>query len=436
MDILKIVKKTIETHSLLKPNDRVLVGLSGGADSTALLHILCALKEEYNLEVAAAHINHSLRETADRDMHFCEDLCKKLGIKLYSLTADIKGGAKKEGMSCELYARKVRYDYFDSLGFDKIATAHNKNDVAETLLFNFMRGTSVRGLSGIPYKRGNIIRPLLDIKKEEIISFCSENGHDFVTDETNLEAIYSRNKIRLELIPEIEREFNQGFVDVVTKNAKLFCEDSDYLDLLAQKAYNGILTKELLENHEMPIKRRMLEIYWQEVTKSTQNLPISYIDDILMLLEKNKTGSKIDLPQSFEAVIEYGKLLIHKKTEKKDYEYKICPDRILNIPEIGKTVCIYKTETGGDIYLENDGGLTVRNRRRGDSFYPVGMSGRKKLSDFFTDKKVPSHLRDGIPIILKDGEIVSVGTMRTDRRYKDKKNNAYKIEIKEADRAE
>lgn len=436
MDILKIAGKTVKTHNMLEKNDRVLVGLSGGADSTALLHVLCELKDEYNLDIAAAHINHSLRETADRDMYFCEKLCRKLGIKLYCLTADIKGGAEKSGMSCELYARQVRYDYFDSLGFDKIATAHNKNDVAETLLFNFMRGTSIRGLSGIPYKRGNIIRPMLDIKKEDIISFCKESGYEFVTDETNFEAVYSRNKIRLNMIPEIERDFNSGFVDVVTKNAKLFREDSDFLDLLAQEAYDGTVTKESLEKHEMPIKRRILELYWQEATGDTQNLSVTYIDDIILLLEKNKTGSKIDLPQSFEAVLEYGKLIIRKKTEKKDFEYTIFPDSILKIHETGKTLSIYKTDKGGDIYLDGNENLTVRNRRRGDVFYPVGMNGRKKLSDYFTDKKIPSHMRDEIPVILKDGDIVSVGTMRADRRFLDKTKNAYKIEIKEADRAE
>ena len=436
MDILKIVINTIKTHNLLKQNDRILVGLSGGADSTALLHILSSLKDEYKLDIAAAHINHKLRKTADRDMNFCKDLCKKLGIKFYCLTSDIKGGAENEHMSCELYARKVRYEYFESLGYDKIATAHNKNDVAETLLFNFMRGASIKGLSGIPYKRGNIVRPLLDIKKEEIISFCGENGYEFVTDETNFEAIYSRNKIRLNLIPEIEREFNEGFVDVVTKNARLLREDSDFLDSLAEKAYDGTITKEKLENYEMPIKRRLLQNYWQDAAGDVQNLPISYIDDILKLLEKNKTGSKIDLPHGFEAVVEYGKLLMQKKREKKDFEYNIYTDSILNVPEIGKTVLIRATSGTGDIYLDSEEGLTIRNRRRGDIFYPLGMNGKKKLSDFFTDNKIPLHLRDEVPIILKDGEIVSVGTMRADRRFCDKTKNAYKIEIKEADRAE
>lgn len=436
MDILKIAEKTVKMHGMLKENDRVLVGLSGGADSTALLHVLCELKDEYNLCIAAAHINHNLRETADRDMNFCKELCKKLGVEFYCLNTDIKSGAEKEGMSCELYARQVRYDYFASLGYDKIATAHNKNDVAETLLFNFMRGTTVKGLSGIPYKRGNIIRPLLDIKKEDIVEFCRESGIEFVTDETNLEAIYTRNKIRLNFIPEIEKEINPGFVDVVTKNARLFYEDSEFLDNLAKKAYDGEITKEKLDSLEMPIKRRILQLYWKEVAEDNKNLPVSYIDDILMILEKGNTGSKIDLPCFFEAIVEYGKLIIRKKNDKVSFEYKIYPDTILNICEIGKTVCIRKTDKDGDIYLDGTEALTVRNRRSGDVFYPVGMNGKKKLSDYFTDKKISSHFRDKVPIILKDGEIISVGNLRADRRFYDKTKTAYKIEIKEVDRAE
>lgn len=436
MNILKIAADTIKEHRLIEKNDRILIGLSGGADSTALLHILCAVKDEYNLTLACAHINHGLRKTADRDMLFCKDLCEGLGIEFFCLTADIKGGAEKAGMSEELYARNVRYNYFNSLGFDKIATAHNKNDAAETLLFHFMRGSSVKGLSGIPYRRGNIIRPLLDIKKEDIIAFCKENGYDFVTDETNFEAVYSRNKIRLNLIPEIEKEFNPNFVDVVTRNARLFAEDSDFLESLAKERYSGEIETEKFNTENPAIQRRLLQLHWRSSAQTAENLPLVYADAILELAEKNRTGSKIDLPGGFEAKIQYGRLIIQKKTEKIRFEYKIYPEKILNIAETGKNVLIRKVSGKGDFYLENTEGLTIRNRRTGDVFYPSGMTGRKKLSDFFTDKKIPTEKRDEIPILLKDGAIVSVGGIRSDRRFCDSSNIAYKIEIKEADNAE
>ncbi|MBR5808719.1 MAG: tRNA lysidine(34) synthetase TilS [Clostridia bacterium] len=431
MDILKIAEKTVKEHNMLNTGDRVLVGLSGGADSTALLYVLLSLKEKYNLEIGCCHVNHQLRHTADRDMNFCKDLCERLGVKFFSLTKDIKTGANDAGMSEELFARNVRYEFFESLGYDKIATAHNKNDVAETLVFNFMRGASTRGLSGIPYVRGNIVRPLLDIKKADIIEFCEKNGYDFVTDETNFEAIYSRNKVRLDLIPKIEADFNPAFVDVVTKNATLIREDAEYLDHMAREKFSGEVEISELNAMPMPIKRRVLELFWKACTNSCQNLGVDYIDDILELCRKNQTGKSIHLPGEFSAKVEYGKLVICEKTEKTEFFYEIYPEEVLNIPEIGKTLVVKKTEKKADFYLDENTQLAVRSKKQGDIFYPTKMLGKKKLSDFFTDKKIPNEKRNEIPIILANGKIVAVGDMRFSKEFQDTKKTGYKIEIKE-----
>lgn len=431
MDILKIAENTVSAHNMLSQNDRVLIGLSGGADSTALLYVMLFLKEKYNLEIACAHVNHSLRDTATRDMLFAENLCKKLGVKFFSVTKDIRGEARKHGMSEELYAREVRYEFFESLGYDKIATAHNKNDVAETLLFNFMRGSQIGGLSGIPYKRGNIIRPLLDVKKAEIEAFCRENGYEYVTDETNLEAIYSRNKIRLNMIPDIEKEFNPSFVDVVTKNATLIGEDAEFLDKLARDAFSDEVSIDELKKMEKPIKRRVLELFWKEKTNSSQNLSADFIDDILNLCEKNHTGKVIHLPGGFVAKTEYGKLIISKKQEKTEYSYDFSAEELLKIPEIGKTVLIKKESKIPDFYLDDGRELVARNRISGDVFCPTKMNGTKKLSDFFTDKKMSMDERDKTPIILCGEKIVAVGDLRFSREFQDRTKTGYKIEIKE-----
>ena len=431
MDVLKIAEKTVSAHNMLSKNDRVLVGLSGGADSTALLYVMLSLKEKYNLEIACAHINHSLRDTADRDMLFAQKLCEKLGVRFFSLKKDIRAEAKVCGKSEELYAREVRYEFFESLGYDKIATAHNKNDVAETLLFNFMRGAQIGGLSGIPYVRGNIIRPLLDVKKADIESFLKENGYDFVTDETNLEAIYSRNKIRLEIIPKIEKDFNPSFVDVATKNASYIREDAEFLDRLAEEVFSGeVLTEELCKM-EKPIKRRVLELLWKESTKSNQNLSSDYIEDILSLCEKNHTGKVIHLPCGFVAKIQYGKLIIAKKQDKIEYSYNFLPEEVLKIPETGKTVLIKKESKKPDFYLDEGVELVARNRITGDVFCPVKMNGTKKLSDFFTDRKMTEDEREKTPIITCGEKIVAVGDFRFSREFQDKEKVGYKIEIKE-----
>lgn len=434
MKLLNTLLDTVKEHNLISKGDRILIALSGGADSVALLHMLYEISETYGFSVAAAHVNHKLRDTADRDMNFCKDLCESLGIPLKILTVDIKKEAKQHGMSEELYARDIRYSFFESLGYDKIATAHNKNDNAETLIFNFMRGASLSGLCGIPYMRRNIIRPLLDIKKSELADFCSRNGFNFVTDETNFSEIYTRNKIRLSLIPQIEQNFNENFVNTVTANSEIFSYDEDFLDNEAKKLYNGEILTEFAQTMHPAMLFRLIQLYFKKKTGTFKNLPLSFIKDIIYLLEKNLTGSKIDLPNGFEAYISYGRLIIEKKSDPVYFEYKIIPDSPLFIPEIEKTITLTK-DKGGNIYLPDTDGLCVRNKRDGDIFYPAGMSGKKRLSDYFTDKKIPKKLRFKIPILTKNNDIVSIIGYRNDRRFADAKYLSYSILIKEADNA-
>lgn len=434
MDILKIVENTVKKHRLIDENDRVLVALSGGSDSALLIRVLCGLSERLGFTVAAAHINHQLRDTADRDEEFCKELCRELGVELFVKKADIKTLAREAKMGEEQFARNLRYDFFASLGYDKIATAHNKNDVAETVLFNFMRGAGIKGLSGIPYKRGNIIRPLLDVKKVEVLEYSHHMGYSYVTDETNFQPVYTRNKIRLGLIPKIEEEINPSFVDVITANAAHIKEDSDYLDALSIEAYGGEVTYLMAKSLPAPVFRRVCLLHYQDTAGKDRSLSRIYIDKIIELVRKNQTGQKIHLPHNMEAKMEYGKLIIGKKAAKTAYEYPILPGIVLNVPEIGKNIRIGEAVGKGDFYLEDTTGLTLRSKRAGDVFYPVGMQGRKKLSDYFTDKKIPSAKRDMIPILCSKGEIVSVVGYRSDRRFSTGK--AYRIEIMEEENAD
>ena len=430
MKLLNTLLNTVKTHNLLDNGDRVLVALSGGADSVALLRLLLEISEEYDISVAAAHINHQLRDTADRDMNFCKDLCADLGVHLDILTCDIKKGAKEKGVSEELYARNVRYDFLESLGYDKIATAHNKNDNAETLLYNFMRGASLSGLCGIPYKRGNIIRPLLDIEKSEIVRFCNENGYGFMTDETNLSEIYTRNKIRLSLIPKIEQEFNENFVNTVTANSELLSFDNDFLEAEAEKLYNGEILSDFSGSIPPALLFRLIQRYFKERTGSFQNLPLGFVKSIVSLLKGNKTGSKTDLPDGFEAYISYGRLFIDKKGEIPQFEYEIKPDIPVFIPEIQKTA-VLKENKNGKIFLSDTEELKIRNKRDGDIFYPVGMTGKKRLSDYFSARGIFA-----LAILTKYNEIVSVLGYRDHRRFTDKSHTPYSVFIKEADNAE
>ncbi|MBR6645957.1 MAG: tRNA lysidine(34) synthetase TilS, partial [Clostridia bacterium] len=200
-EILDKVCKTIEKHNLLTFGDSVLCALSGGADSVCLLRVLCLLKEKYDLKIFAAHINHMLRgESADSDEEFAKELCKNFDVPFYSKKIDVLKYAKEHSQSTEEAGREVRYNFFyelcDTYNINKIATAHNLNDNTETVVMRFIRGTGINGLSGIPYKNNNIIRPILDLSRKEIEAFLKDENISFVTDKTNFEPVYFRNKVR------------------------------------------------------------------------------------------------------------------------------------------------------------------------------------------------------------------------------------------------
>ena len=228
---------TIEkfNHFLIDYGDDVVVALSGGADSVCLLYNMLSLWERGYIEtLTAVHCNHGLRgEEADRDEQFCKNLCDKLKIHLYCEKIPVMEYAKEHSLSLEEAGRNLRYKTFEKYRMGgKIATAHNKKDNAETVIFNLIRGTSLAGMGGIPIMRDAIIRPLLDVSREEIEEYLKEIGADYVTDHTNLETKYSRNKIRLSIIPEMEN-INEGAVNNITSFAKLASYDEEFLSDLA-----------------------------------------------------------------------------------------------------------------------------------------------------------------------------------------------------------
>lgn len=251
-DFAEKVRSVAERHEMLQDGDEVIVGLSGGADSTALLCVLNELKTEYNLKLVAAHVNHGIRGAeADRDEAFCKKLCGKLGIQIYAFHIDIPELAKERGVSEEVAGRDARYEFFTGLAGEKgkIATAHNAQDTVETMLLNLCRGTGLKGLTGIPpvrfveHKAGcrsdetintMVIRPLIECERTEIEAYLEEIGQDFVTDSTNLEDEYTRNRIRHNVIPELVA-VNGNAVGNVMRCISTLKEDSDFLEALAQE---------------------------------------------------------------------------------------------------------------------------------------------------------------------------------------------------------
>lgn len=439
MDILKIVKKDIINNRLIGKGDRVLVALSGGSDSVTLLHILLALSEEMGFFVSAAHVNHNIREQAKSDEEFVRKLCKKLDVQCYVKSVDVPKYAKEKGLSCELAGRQVRYEFFEDLkekySFEKIATAHNKNDSCESILLHFIRGSGPDGLAGIPIKRNDcIIRPILNITKKEIEQYCVENKLEFVVDETNFTTDYTRNKIRLELIPMIEREFNSGFVNTVTENAKIFRETSQFLEGCMKRAYERVVLNEkasldMLKAEENIIIRLIIQQMYCEFLNTHEKLSNSYTDKILALIKENKTQKTVNLPNKISARIEHGYLFFEKtENENMEYSYNVIENKPIYIKEWGHSVVVsevkeYKSPSKDEMffYLTDDAPLILRSRQKGDKFMPIGMSGTKKLSDLFCDLKISTKERNKIPLLVQNGNIIWVLGIRGDRRFQEGK---------------
>lgn len=431
--VLKKAEQTMLSHGMTNIG-RVLVGLSGGADSIALLSVLCELSEKYGFVVSAAHINHCLRgETAERDEEFSRAAAERAGVPFYLLRADVRGRAAEKGISEELAGREIRYEFFEKIceenGIDAIATAHHRNDNAETILMNFMRGSGISGLCGIPYRRGKIIRPLLDVTRAEIEHYCNEMSLEYVIDETNLETEYTRNKIRNILIPQIEQMFNPGFVQTVTRNAPVIATDEDYINSEARREYerlenDGFDVSEFNRLHRA-LRSRIIRMAIEPLC-STSDVPAAVIDSVINLAEENRTGTRCDIARGIGARIEYGKLKFGAvNTENNGFAYRIKIGERIRIPELKADIFAeyaYSKEDDSAEYfsaenIENSV-IELRSRREGDSFCPAGMRGTKKLKDYMIDEKIPRDKRNSVGLLTIDGKIAWVIGKRRDRRFK------------------
>lgn len=444
MKWMKQIGKTIEYYHLLEKGDAVIAAVSGGADSVFLLHALCALQKEYQLTLYAAHVNHGLRaDTAQRDEAFVRALCEEKKIPLFVHHADVKKTAEEKKLSEEEAGRYVRYAFFEelqrTLPANKIATAHHKNDQAETVLMNLIRGSGLAGFGGISPKRGAIIRPLLSFTRQQIEAACTEEGISFVTDETNFQTKYTRNRIRLSLLPEIER-YNPSFVDAAARNADILREEEEFLDDYVHTVFesavmhtqNGYqVSIQALQEYHRAIRRRVIR-------RMAGDISAKLVEAVLALCERGQSGKFLVLPGNRTARIEYGQLMIEKRDLKKnsDFFYPLEMGKTHFITEAGLFIragLTDKPQAGRKdrayFSLDKKQGLAVRSRKDGDVFYPHGMKGKKKLKEYFIDRKIPRELRGRIPLLVSDGDILWVIPMRTDRRYQRLEGECIEVEV-------
>ena len=414
------------------PDDTpILVAFSGGADSTALLHMLVEHSKNSKAKIYAAHVNHMIRGAeADRDEEFCKNLASSLGVELFVLRRDVPLFASEAGLSIETAARNVRYDFFDEIMKEHdipiLATAHNANDNLETVIFNMTRGSGPSGICGIPRSRpcknGTVIRPILDISKEEIFEYCRLSSLKYVTDSTNVDTDYTRNKIRAQIIPSL-MEINSGLIENVSRLTKTLTEDelclqslADwFLDEMNEDASFDI--QKLLGSPIAVTSRAIIALY--KSVSGGESLEYTHIKAIRALCKSATPHSKINLPADVDAVIEQGRLYIVKResTPTPAPEFSVTlSEGAVSIPRINAEITIENSQSPINIYKKStllyldfdriNGTLIARNRRAGDKIKLHGVN--KSVKKLLCDLKIPLSLRYRLPMICDDSGIVAI----------------------------
>ena len=405
---------TILNNKMINKGDSIVIGFSGGADSVCLTLILKELISEFDITLKAVHINHKIRgEEADRDMYFCENFCKMHDIEFVCNSFDVIKLANEQKMGVEEFARKLRYEVFEKhANGGKIATAHNLNDVAETLLFNITRGTSVKGLCSIPPVRDNIIRPLINCSREEIEAYLKSKGQDFVTDSTNLSTDYTRNKFRHNVIPQLTK-INPQFLASVSHLVKSAEMQSEFIKLQAEK---------LIENEDLEVIKQSHKAVIYEYIALLLKSKCGITPDLFHIeqcMEIIFNGGKCSLPKGFSFENKNEKIRVFKESSKEVKEFEFIFENEVKTPYNkynAKIISIDEFKNNQNVYnlFLNDAidydrichSLTLRSKKSGDRIFLKKRRINKLLKAVYTEKKIPLDIRDRLAVLESDGKIV------------------------------
>ncbi len=448
--LLSQIKRAIDRYHLVEKGDRLIVGVSGGVDSMVLLHLLNACREAFDLSLIVAHVNHGLRPVeSEKEAELVQKEAARLGLPFEYVQFHVKEFQKTARLSPQEAARNLRFHFFFDMlqkhHAQKIALGHHADDQVETVLLRLIRGAGLQGLKGmLPIREGKVIRPLLDVWEEEIRSFAAEEKIPFLLDSSNLKKDYLRNRIRLSLIPLMEKEYQPNIKEVLLRNSAILREENDYLEKGAEAAYRKVIRE---EGETLSFKFSEYQflhqaIQWRVIKKMLEKVrgqgmaaeegDWSDVHKVYQKLHQASPSFLFEFSQGAWIEKRYDAVLV-KKGERKpflpfDVEL-ISPGRTF-IAEIGKEVVV---EEAGRDRFENFVGplntalmdygslsfpLRMRNFRPGDRFHPLGAKGTQKLKEFFIDHKIPRFERPRVPLLVSGERIVWVVGYRIDERVK------------------
>lgn len=442
--MIKKIEQTIKKYHLLEEGDKVVVALSGGPDSCALLVSLIGFVNAWRLKLVVAHFNHGLRQSqSDEDEVFCRSLAQKFNLPF--VTEQMPQAAIPKGLSPEEYFRKERYLFLDKIaanhGAKKIALGHHLKDQAETVLLNILRGSGLDGLKGfLPMRESKYIRPLMEITRQEINNFLKKTGVEYREDNSNKSTVYLRNHIRRELIPYLKEKYNPRIEQNLARMAEIIRRDDEFINEFIskimqspyiQKKNNEVsFSAEYFKTLHVSLGYRLLKALLENLASDGKGFSSYHLQSIFDLTYGNKSQGKIALPYGLHGKKEYDRIVIKfgpiEKT--KDYEYPMIIPGNIDIQERHIILCMRRA-TVNEIdftcvhraYFDEDKiktPLVVRNRRKGDWFEPLGTRGSQKIKKLFIDRKIPGGQRDSLALIADQESVIWIENMHQSDRVK------------------
>lgn len=436
--------ETIKEYEMFAPGDTVLAAVSGGVDSTALLNLLVAHRDKLKLSLHVAHLNHMLRKgDAELDARFVQGLAQKFNLPVTVEAVDVAALAKQEKLGIEEAARLARYEFFErtarKIGAQRIAVAHTADDNVETFLMRLLRGAGLKGLCGIPPKRGLIVRPLIKAWRREIEDYVGALKLVPRRDHTNYESKYLRNSVRLKLIPQL-KIYNLNIKEIILQTILLLTEDNLYLENKAAEALESVqktgepgevrLDLARLKKIEPALRGHLLRLAVARVKGDLNQLAYGHIRAVLEKLAATEKW-ELHLPGGFFAQGGREELVISRERqpqrETREFKYSLPVPGRVELKEIGRTFSSdfaekLDTAAGPNVayidHLALGREVVVRSKLPGDRFMPLGLKGTKKVQDFFVDEKVPAEERDSVPVVESGGRIIWLGGWRLDERAK------------------